>query len=170
MNSLYHIQQAHQDILSRFEAAMESDTELTPEQIDALNAELAINADEFLSKAEAYASVISAKRARMAYLRSEADRLSVMAKREEIAANRLHEAISKAMQSQGLTKADLEHFKLSFRQSEAVEISNFDALPALYRRMKVVYEPDKPVIKDDLKRGFEIPGASLVVRQNLQIK
>lgn len=168
---LYKIQSEHQAIIATLEEFIADGSDFEQEDLDALNHALEINAKEFLAKAEAFAAVISSKRARSAYLESEAARLKSMAKREEEAANYLHNAISKAMQQQGMSKADLDHFKLSFRKSEAVEVSiPAEKLPAEYVRMKLVYEADKTALKDALKSGETIEGATLVTRQNLQIK
>ena len=171
MTSLYKIQAHHRHILDDLDYLMNQPEDFTDEELEALNKALEINAAEFLVKADAYASAISEKLNRQAFLKSEAARLTAMAKREETTANRLHEAISKAMIQQGMTKADLEHFRLSFRNSEAVEVTvKASELPKEYQRVKIVIEADKDALKAALKANESIEGVSLVSRQNLQIK
>lgn len=170
MKSLYHITQEHQKIIQELEDAI-LHGDLTPEQMDDLNHSLTINADEFAVKAQAYADTISSKTAYAKYLKAEAARLTAMAKQEESGANRLHEEISKAMQVLGITQSQLDHNKLSFRTSEAVEVSiEATLLPKEYQRMKIVYEADKDALKKALKANQIIEGVTLVERQNLQIK
>lgn len=169
--SLYKIQSEYKAIISTLDEFVSNGSDFEQIDIDGLNQALAINAEEFLSKADDYASIISQKRQHAAYLLSEAARLTEWANQEKAAANRLHEAISSAMQEQGLKQIDLDHFRLSFRKSEAVQIS-IDAkeLPKEYQRIKIVYEPDKDKIKAALKSNQLINGAELITRQNLQIK
>lgn len=168
--TLYQIQNDYQDILARLEESFERD-DLDQSQIDALNAELEINAAEFREKADAYAAVIGQKMARAEYLKTEAKRLVDMAKAEEKAAERLRERISAAMTQQGLDKAETAHYKLSFRKSQAIEINCLtEELPGIYQASKIVYSPDKDAIKRHILMGGMVPGAVLVERQNLQIR
>lgn len=168
--SLYEIQAKHQSILNALDDMM-AHGDWEDNEIDALNKALEINAEEFLVKAEAYAGTISAKKARATYLKAEAARLAAMAKAEEEAANRLHQAISRAMIQQGISGINLDHFKLSFRKSESVLVETpVGLLPPEYVRVKLVKEPDKDAIKKALKAGKIIEGASLITSQNLQIK
>jgi hypothetical protein len=59
-------------------------------------------------------------------------------------------------------------FNVKFRKSESVEV--FGDVPQQYQRVKTVVEPDKTLIKQDLKAGAEIPGCRLIEKQNLLIK
>lgn len=67
-------------------------------------------------------------------------------------------------------KAKTELFDFTWRKSQSVEIEHSDWIPAAYMRTKVISEPDKILIKQDLQIGAEIPGVKLVDRLNLQIK
>jgi hypothetical protein len=61
-------------------------------------------------------------------------------------------------------------FALSLRKSESVEVDEwFDDNPD-YSVKKTTYSPDKKKIKEALKDGVVIVGASLVTKQNLQFK
>ena len=59
---------------------------------------------------------------------------------------------------------------VSFRSSEAVEITDESAIPREFIREKVETAPDKTAIKEALKSGVKIAGAQLVKNLNPQIK
>lgn len=63
-----------------------------------------------------------------------------------------------------------ELYKLSYRKSEAVEITNENALPKEFMKEKITTAPDKTLIKEALKNWQEVPWASIKINQNLQIK
>lgn len=68
------------------------------------------------------------------------------------------------------TKFQTPKVAISFRNSEAVEITDESKLPAEYVREKIERAPDKVAIKEALKSNFQIPGAALVTNKNIQIK
>lgn len=59
---------------------------------------------------------------------------------------------------------------VSFRNSEAVEITNEALIPRKFIRKKIETAPDKAAIKDAIKSGLKVRGAELVKNQNIQIK
>lgn len=59
---------------------------------------------------------------------------------------------------------------VSFRRSEAVEITEESSLPKEMLIEKITYSPNKTAIKEAIKAGQEIPGAQLVERLNASIK
>lgn len=59
---------------------------------------------------------------------------------------------------------------ISYRTSEAVEITDADAIPEAYLTIKTEVKPDKKAIKDAIKDGGTIAGAELIRRTSLQIK
>lgn len=61
-------------------------------------------------------------------------------------------------------------FTFAWRKSTSVEILDESKLPDIYWREKIIREPDKKQIGDDLKTGATIPGCSLKESQNLSIK
>lgn len=67
-------------------------------------------------------------------------------------------------------KFETPKVKISFRNSEAVEITDESEIPAEYMREKVQTAPDKTAIKEALKSNFNVPGAILVQNKNIQIK
>lgn len=168
--TLYKIQIDYQDLMKDLDDAI-NNPDITPEEMDALNDRLKINKEEFLQKADAYAAVIREKEARASFLSEESKRLALMAKQELSIADRLHERISEAMIQQGESKVTLSHYKLGFRKSESVEITDQELIPEYLMRIKPAPapEPDKVAIKAALKAG-PVPGAVLIEKQNLQIK
>lgn len=72
-----------------------------------------------------------------------------------------------------LIAADIDNFKssiYSFRigHSEAVDVEDVEMLPTKYVRTK--YEADKKAIKEDIKKGFSVIGAKIVINKNLVVK
>ena len=59
---------------------------------------------------------------------------------------------------------------MSFRKSESVSIPDDSAIADEYCNISVVKKPDKTMIKKALKEGKDIFGASLITKQNIQIK
>ena len=69
-----------------------------------------------------------------------------------------------------IEKMQTEINELSYRKSEAVVFTDEEAIPAEYKKEKTTISVDKTEIKKALKAGTEVPGATIEVRQNLQIK
>lgn len=70
----------------------------------------------------------------------------------------------------GCMKLSTVKVAISFRRTESVEAPDANVLPDEYRRIKTTYEADKAKIKEAIKRGEQIPGATLVEKQNISIK
>jgi hypothetical protein len=61
-----------------------------------------------------------------------------------------------------------KRFKISWRKSEKVEITNEDVIPAEYVKQTISF--DKLAMKDAMKNGNVIEGVQLVETQSIQIK
>lgn len=96
---------------------------------------------------------------------SEAKRLKDKADKLEANAERLKKYVAFCLRGEGLKT---KHFSLSFRKSEQVEILEPESLPDQYVRIK--REPNKELIKQDLKNGATIKNCGLIKNLNLQIK
>ena len=59
---------------------------------------------------------------------------------------------------------------VSFRRSEAVEITDESIVPKTMQTKKVTYTINKTAIKEAIKAGKKVRGCQLVERQNVQIK
>lgn len=151
----------YEKLLRAFDAC-EDDTQ----EADIENALLAC-ADQIEEKLENCAWMYKQLEAESEAYKKEAERLTLKAKYRANSATRLKDYISLCLQGKNIkTKT----FTLSFRASESVEVLNPDLVPEQYKRVKTVIEPDKTLIKPDLKAGANIPGVQLVTKQNLQIK
>ena len=60
--------------------------------------------------------------------------------------------------------------QLLWRRSEAIEITDEEALDEKWIRTKVERSPNKQAIMAEIKAGGVVAGAERVVRQNLQVK
>jgi len=113
MKSTYNIPEKYQALLDRLDQFADKPNP-TDEEILALNAELTIAPDDFQAQADAYCAAIADRRARAAFLRTEAQRLIELAKDEEGFASYLQHHVTKAMLNQAMTKANIPHYELSF--------------------------------------------------------
>lgn len=117
-------------------------------------------------KVENIACYIKNLRAEAKALKEEAQMFTKRAKTCENKAERLFNYLSEQL--------DGEPFKssktvISFRESETTEILDFLKIPEEY----LVYkdpQPDKTEIKKAIKSGKEVPGAALVLHNNMQVK
>mgnify|MGYP000872789831 CR=1 FL=1 len=166
--NIYEINSEYMDIIADLETSLSSD-QLDLSEIETLNKRLEINAAEFKEKTEAYSVVISQKKARAEYLKAESKRLADMAKSELAAAEKLSARIAAAMIEQGMKKVETNHFKLSFRKSESVQILDQSKIPADFFVETTTSTLSKSALKTALKSG-PVDGAELVSKQNLQIK
>ena len=161
MKSLYNISA---DFLRIIEELQENDGELTPELEDAL----VVNEHNFLVKTENY---IEAIKMIDAYEQLAAEREREFQIKKRNAANakrRLKDNYAKAMELMGKDKVDTGLHKISFRTSQAVNITDEAHIPNEY--IKVETKIDKESLKRDLKAGLVIEGAELVTNKSLQIR
>lgn len=143
---------------------METGGELTPELEEAL----IINAENFQLKVEGYATSIHRFDALAEAADAEIKRLTAIKKSAQGAQKRLKDTLAYAMDTFGYDKYDLGLHKLSFRSSQAVNITDENLIPNNY--IKVETKIDKESLKRDLKAGLVIEGATLVTNKNLQIR
>jgi hypothetical protein len=59
---------------------------------------------------------------------------------------------------------------ISYRKSQQVEINDETLIPEDYIWVKTERNPDKASIKQAIKAGHDVPGASLVDKMNMQIR
>lgn len=162
--NLYHIQQEHLALLAEIE---EAEGELAPHVEQALG----FTTEAFQEKAVSVGFVTKHIGNGIAAIDAEIKRLQAMkaaaTKRQEW----FEEMLTGAMHQFGVTKIDTPILKISFRASAAVEIDDESKLPtAALTEVPASWKPDKAKIKKMIQEGIEVPGASLVTRQNIQIK
>jgi hypothetical protein len=59
---------------------------------------------------------------------------------------------------------------IGWRKSESVKVIDDILIPTAYMRETITYEADKQKIKTALKAGEIIPGTTLEIKNNIQIK
>ena len=161
MKSIYQLTTEALEIASLLE-----ENELTPE----IEQALVINQDELKEKALNYAYVIRTFEDDVTTIENEIKRLRALKEAKTNSIERLRESISTAMNIYGIEKVESPLLKLSFRKSEAVEITNEEVLPMSFKTEKVTYTPNKVKIKEAIKNGETVFGAILQINYNLQIK
>lgn len=161
-NNLFNIQREYLQLLGQIE---EAEGEITPEIEQALQfteskmQEAGVNLGLVIKAMEYWIDDIDEEQKRLDGLKAKA------VKSKELLKNRL----TAAMQQFGIERISSPTINLSFRKSEAIEITEESAIPAAYLIMPPPY-PGKTLIKEAIKKGITVPGAELVQRKSLQIK
>lgn len=122
---------------------------------------------DYENKVENYIKVIKNIESDVEVRKNEIKRLTELNKADEKKKDHLKETLSTSMTLTGHERVDTPLFKVSFRKSQAVEVDE-TVLPESYK--VATWKPDKKRLKEDLKNGLEIIGASLVERKNLSIR
>lgn len=161
--NIYQIQNEFQLIIAE---VINNDGEITPE----LETALTINKEQLQSKAIDYSYVIKQLDSDCEQIDAELKRLQQLKKVRTNLAERLKDTISNAMNLYEVEKIETPLIKLSFRNSESVEITNEKQLDACFIVTKTVTSPDKKAIKDAIKSGVLVEGATISYNKNLQIK
>jgi len=161
--SIYKIQNEFQLIIAE---VINNEGEITPE----LETALTINKEQLQSKAVDYCYVIKQLDYDCEQIDNEIARLNKLKKVRSNLTDRLKNTVSSAMQLFEVEKIETPLIKLSFRNSESVEITNEQQLDACFIVTKTVSTPDKKAIKDAIKNGELVCGATISYNKNLQIK
>ena len=161
--NIYQIQNEFQLIIAE---VINNDGEITPE----LETALTINKEQLQSKAIDYSYVIKQLDSDCEQIDAELKRLQQLKKVRTNLADRLKDTISNAMNLYEVEKIETPLIKLSFRNIESVEITNESQLDACFIVTKTVTSPDKKAIKDAIKSGVFVEGATISYNKNLQIR
>lgn len=142
--------------------------EIDPETGEILNA---LSWDElnmaFGEKVENIACYIKNLTSDIADFKAEEDTLAKRRKSNERKVEYLKRLLLDNMNGQ---KYSTTRCAVSFRRSEAVQVTDVEHIPAELLRVKTTVEPNKTAIKDALKAGQEISGCKLVENMSVQIK
>ena len=157
MATLYELTGQFLDIYN-----MELDEETKLDTLDSID----WNSD-YENKVENYIKVMKNLDADIEARKNEIKRLTELNKADEKKKDHLKETLTTSMTLTGHERVDTPLFKVSFRKSQAVEVDE-TVLPEAYK--VATWKPDKKRLKEDLKNGLEIVGASLVERKNLSIR
>jgi len=161
--NIYNIQTEYQLLVNQL---IENGGEITPE----LELALQINKDNFHSKSENYAYITKQFDGEMDIIDNEIKRLQQAKKSREKTIQRLKDTIELAMLTFDVNKIETPLIKISFRNSESVEVTDVNDLPNEFKTIKLTETADKLKIKDALKSGMFISGCSIKSNRNLQIK
>ena len=161
--NIYQIQNEYQLLINQI---IESEGEITSE----IETALTINKEQLQSKAVDYSYIIKQLDSDCEQIDAELKRLQQFKKVRTNLAERLKNTISDAMNLYEVEKIETPLIKLSFRNSESVEITNESQLDACFIVTKTVTTPDKKAIKDAIKSGVLVTGATISYNKNLQIR
>jgi len=160
---LYAVKQEYDDLLRLVEDVAEGNDGVIPDelsdQLDAIEGEWR---DKVTNCARAYKNMVAEAEAIRNEERTLATRRHSLENRAEWLKNYI-----------GMNVTTGEAFSapsvdIKWRKSEVVEILNADEIPNDY--CKIVREPSKSAIKTALKAGGAVAGATLVEKNNIQIK
>ena len=157
MATLYELTGQFLDIYN-----LELDEETKLDTLDSIDWET-----EYETKVENYIKVMKNLEADVEARKNEIKRLTELNKADEKKKAHLKDTLSASMSLTGHERVDTPLFKVSFRKSQAVEVDE-TVLPEAYKM--ATWKVDKKRLKEDLKNGLEIIGASLVERKNLSIR
>lgn len=157
MATLYELTGQFLDIYN-----LELDEETKLDTLDSIDWET-----EYETKVENYIKVMKNLEADVEARKNEIKRLTELNKADEKKKEHLKDTLSASMSLTGHERVDTPLFKVSFRKSQAVEVDE-TVLSEAYKI--ATWKADKKRLKEDLKNGLEIIGASLVERKNLNIR
>ena len=161
-----NIYQISNEYLELSQKLIESEGELTPE----LELELSINSEQLEQKGRGYGYVIKQFEDEELILKSEIERLTKMLKSRTTAKERIKTTLLNAMQLFSIEKIETPTLKISLRKSTSVDIPDVDLLDSWFKVEKVTISADKKEIKKAIEEGKNVIGATLVTKNNLQIK
>jgi len=96
-----------------------------------------------------------------------------MQQRKKAIANRadsLKRYLASSLQHAGFNKYETADIRIGFRKSEATIIKDESKIPAQFKKVKTIEQIDKTALKKAIKSGEVIEGATIEVKQNIQIK
>lgn len=125
-------------------------------------------------KADNIACMLKSLDAEITAIKAEATRLVERGRAKEKTYDRIKEYLADNLQRVGINNLETVRNKITFRKSESVEVdeATFLGWADVHRDDLLTYtapKANKTAIKKALKDGEAIPGAQIVVKQNLQI-
>jgi hypothetical protein len=161
--SLFNISQEYKEIMLEIEMA---EGEITPEiaeRLDAVSSSIEV-------KAQNYSFIMKAYETNNTIIDAEMERLKILKARNARNVDSLKQRLKGAMEDMGVQKITTPLISVSFRKSESVEVEDENLVPIEYKVKKEEWRVDKAKIKDAIKSGAVVLGASISVNNNLQIK
>jgi len=161
--NLFEIEQSY---INLAQSIIDNDGIVTDEQIKALQ----ITQNDLETKGKGYGYVILDLESEIEQIEIQEKRLKAFKLSRQKTIDRLKSTLSDAMLLFEITEIKTPTLKLSFRNSESVEIENADLLDAEYLETKTTVTPNKTKIKEAIKNGEFVTGAVIKHNKNLQIK
>ena len=137
--------------------------------IAALDNLMAAKADTIAHGLESLCKIRARKESDIVALKAESARMKEKADREEKALQRLESYIIDMLKRSGESKITAGTFTVGTRLSSSVYLCPDFNVPE-YMKTTTTTAPDKVLIKEALKNGVKIDGASLTTKENLAVK
>jgi len=152
------------DHISQIQTMLENGEEGLEDTLEALEL-------SFEEKAESIIKLWHSKMAEAEVIKSEENRLADRRKRIEKEAEWLHQYVEREMKRLDRERIKSPLFTISLQKNPpSVSIFDESAIPSEYFNIKEVKSIDKRIILDQLKAGFEIPGAEIKQERRLSIR
>ena len=161
---LYELTRQKQDLLNTIADMDHEDLELSDavgDTLDALN-------EAIEAKAEDVASFIFSLQADSAALKQEEQRLAERRRLNDAKIERMKTYLHDMLDDAQIDKVKGTLFTIGFRKSEKVAVTDVDALPERFLRIK--REPNLTALKEALKAGQAFEGVSITTNRNLSIR
>lgn len=159
---LYEIEKSYLDIT---QSIIDADGEINEFQELALQ----LTQENLETKSRGYGYIVRDLETDCDIIDKEIERLRKFKSARVKTIEKLSERLSEAMILFGVEKIESPTIKISFRKSESVEVDDV-LISEKYCKVKTTITPDKVLIKEELKKGTIILGATLKQNLNLQIK
>jgi seryl-tRNA synthetase len=150
------------DIFEIYSQIEDNSGEITPELEELLH----ISESERTTKSEGYVHVIRQLKAKAEFIRTEAKRLTEIARQYESSAEKLSDRLLESVISLGNIKTDF--VSISTRKTKSISITDESLLASEFMRVKT--EPNKTAIKEALDSGRRVAGALMVENYSLNIR
>lgn len=163
--SLYHMTDEFLAAIRSMEAMEDLDPQTFADTLEGLSGELAV-------KQQNVAGYTLALDADIDTMKAAEQRIAARRKSLELRRDKLRQYLLFNMQRASITeiKAIDGSFRVRVMQGrESVQIDAPDAIPADYMRVKTTTEPDKTLIAQSIKDGYEVPGCRLERKPTLKI-
>lgn len=162
--SLYNIQNEYLQIV---DTLIKNGGEITPE----IETEIQINKEQLQSKGVCYGFIVKQLEANNDMVDAEIERLTKIKKTNSNAINRLKTNLSTAMQVYEMESLETPLIKINFRKSESIEVIDLALLDSKFKKVsEPVVSADKVKIKEAIKAGETVTGATISYNKNIQIK
>ena len=148
-------------------AIMDFDYEIDEETGEILNADDLDQLEmDFGQKVENIACFIKDLRADAVAIKAEEEALAKRRKRLERKADSLQGYLERNVGEKGFSSARCE---VKWKASTYVDIPDETQIPKKYLTKKITIAPDKKAIRDAIKSGLKVRGASLATRSTLKV-